>query len=341
MKKLRVALETQFTNGMPTGLGAYASGLARSLRERDDVEVVELNDPRFDLWRFDRRVYWDQVRVPALARRANADVVHLTGGTAPAFSRGPIVLTVHDLVWMRGANRGRFYVRWYYGTLQSRFARRAAAVVVDTECARNDVADGLGLDAGRIHVAGVGIDAAFFTLGRQPSEPRFALCVGTVERRKDLGTAVRALAQVPELRLVSVGPFTPYADEVRAIAAQCGVSDRVEMRGYVDGATLLDLYSSASLLVFPSRYEGFGLPPMQALACGLPVAASRIPVVEEVASDCAIYAAVGDAAGFAEAMHAILRGSGADFAERGRARARLFSWASVAERVTAVYRSVT
>ena len=104
--RLRIALETQFKMGTPTGLGTYASGLARALQARDDVEVVELFDPAFDLWRFDRRVYWDQVRGPRLAARAGADVVHFTGGTLPLVTPRPVVLTVHDLVWLRGANRG-------------------------------------------------------------------------------------------------------------------------------------------------------------------------------------------------------------------------------------------
>jgi glycosyltransferase involved in cell wall biosynthesis len=340
LTRLRVALETQFTVGTPTGLGVYAGGLASALRRRDDLDLVELLDPRFDLWRFDRRVYWDQFRAASLCARADADVTHFTGGTLPVFARRPIVLTVHDLVWMRGANRGRFYVRWYFGALQAALARHADAIIVDTNAARADVADGLGIDDARISVVGVGVDEAYFGLERRPVDPPYVLCVGTVEQRKGLATAVRALARVPDLRLVSAGPFTPYADEVRAAAAECGVSDRVELRGYVDDATLQALYARASLLVFPSRYEGFGLPPLQALACGLPVAASRIDVVEEVLGDCATYAPPGDVAGFAEAYATILAGRLGDRVERGRARARTYSWASVADRVVAVYRAV-
>jgi glycosyltransferase involved in cell wall biosynthesis len=340
LRRLRVAVETQFAVGKPTGLGVYAAGLARALQARDDIDVVELSDSSFDLWRFDRRVYWDQVRAPSLAARAGADVVHFTGGTLPVRRPRPVVLTLHDLVWLRGVNKGRFYVRWYFGALQPRLARRADALVVDTEVARSDVAAGLGLDPARIFVAGVGVDESFLALTRLPDDPPFALCVGTVERRKDLATAVRALARIPGLQLVSVGPFTPYADEVRAVAAQSGVSDRVELRGYVDTATLRDLYSRAALLAFPSRYEGFGLPPLQALACGLPVVASRIPVVEEVLGDCAAYAEPGDVDAFAAAFTAVLGGVPADRIARGLARAQTFTWASVAQRMADIYRSL-
>lgn len=340
MKRLRVAVETQFAIGKPTGLGVYAAGLARALQAHDEIDVVELQDPSFDLWRLDRRVYWDQVRVPALAAAAAADVVHFTGGTLPVRRPKPAVLTLHDLVWVRGVNEGRFYVRWYFGGLQPRLARSADALVVDTDAARSDVASGLGVDPARIFVGGVGLDESFSSLTRTPADPPFALCVGTVERRKDLATAVRALARAPDLRLVSVGPFTPYADEVRAVAAQSGVSDRVDLRGYVDARTLLDLYSRAALLAFPSRYEGFGLPPLQALACGLPVVAARIPVVEEVLGDCATYVEPGDAEAFAAAFRSVLDGVPADRIARGVARARTFTWASVAQRMAAIYRSL-
>jgi glycosyltransferase involved in cell wall biosynthesis len=310
--------------------------LARALRERDDVDVVELRDDSFDLWRFDRRVYWDQIRAPALAARAKADVVHFTGGTLPVRLTHPTVLTLHDLVWVRGVNQGRFYVRWYFGEFQRRLARRADAIVVDTEAARADVADGLGVDPSRIHVAGVGIDESFFKIERHVEIPPFVLSVGTVEERKDLVTAVEAIARIPGVRLVSVGPLTPYADEVRATAARLGVSDRVSLRGYVDDATLRDLYSRAAALVFPSRYEGFGLPPLQALACGLPVIAARIPVTVEVLGDCATYVEPGDATATAAAIEAGLRTG--DSPPSACERAATFTWAAVTARLMHVYR---
>ena len=340
MTRLRVALETQFTVGTPTGLGVYARGLCRALRRRPDVELVELIDDRFDLWRFDRRVYWDQIRAPGLARRARPDVTHFTGGTLPLVGPRPVVLTLHDLVWLHEGSPGRFYTKAYFGPLQSRLARAADALIVDTDAARAEVAEKLRIDAARIHVCGAGVDEAFFGVRRQQGPERYALCVGTVEARKDLVTAVRALAGVPELRLVSVGPLTAYVHEVRAAAADAGADARLELRGYVDEAELLDLYGGAAVLVFPSRYEGFGLPPLQALACGLPVIAARTSVAQEVLGDCAVYFAPGDAHELADKVRAVIDAPDTWAGERGRARARTLSWTAVADRVHAVYRSV-
>jgi glycosyltransferase involved in cell wall biosynthesis len=340
---VRVAVETQYVVGNSTGLGAYAIRLFEALRRRRDLEAVALRDEHFDLWRFDRRVYWDQIRAPMLARSARADVVHFTGGTVPLIAPRRMVVTVHDLVWLRGANRGRAYVRWYFGRLQPSLARRAAAIVVDTDAARFDVADGLRISPDRIVVAGAAADDAFFSVVRRPDiGAPFVLSVGTVEERKDLITAVRAIARIPHVRLVSAGPHTAYAETVMREAALLGVAGRVEMRGYVDDATLLGLFAQASALVFPSRYEGFGLPPLQAQAAGLPVVAARGPVVAEVLGAHAWFAPAGDDRAFATELESVLRG-GADVdarVESARVHARSFSWDAVAERMSRVYHSV-
>lgn len=341
-RPIRVALETQFAVAQPTGIGVYARRLADALRARGDVEVIELRDARFDVWRFDRRVFWDQVRAPALARAARADIYHFTAGTLPLRPPRPTVLTLHDLVWLRGANRGRPYVRWYFGRLQPRLARRADVLVVDTDAARHDVADGLCIDCAKIQVAGAGVDERFFTLERRPTSPPFVLSVGTIEERKDLATAVRALARVPGLQLVAVGPRTPYARFVEAEAARLGVADRVELRGYVDDATLMELYAAATALVSTSTYEGFGLPPLQALACDLPVLAARIPVAEEVLGDCACYFEPGDAAQLGAVLQEVLAGNDVDVRRvaAGREHARRFTWNTVALKMVDVYKAL-
>jgi glycosyltransferase involved in cell wall biosynthesis len=340
---VRVAVETQFAVGTSTGLGTYATRLYEALARRADVDAVAVCDSTFDVWRFDRRIYWDQIRAPHLANRSGADIVHFTGGTVPVAAPRRTVVTVHDLVWLREANRGRPYVRWYFGSLQPSLVRRADAIIVDTIAARADVADGLRIPAERIVVAGAAADDAFFSIDRRPDAAApFVLAVGTVEERKDLITAVRTLARVPSLRLVSVGPHTPYVEKVRREAAMLHVSARVEFRGYVAESTLLELFSQTSALLFPSRYEGFGLPPLQAQAAGVPVVAASGAVIEEVLGEHAWYAPPGDDEAFAAQLLAVMRG-GAEVETRvaaARARARTFTWDAVADRVAQVYRSL-
>jgi glycosyltransferase involved in cell wall biosynthesis len=341
---MRVAVETQFAIGTPTGLGVYARNLYAALNQTAGIEAVALEDPRFDLWRFDRRVYWDQIRAPMLANRARADVVHFTGGTVPALLPRRAVVTVHDLVWRRRANRGRPYVHWYFGDMQRVLVRRAAGIVVDTNAARDDVSDGLDVAPDRIFVAGAGVDQRFFEVVRNPDvSPPFILAVGTIEERKDLITAVRAIASLSsEAVLVAAGPHTPYAESVAREAERLGVSSRVRLLGYVDDAHLLDLYSRASAFVFPTRYEGFGLPPLQACAAGLPVVASDIPVVREVLGPSVRYCEPGDDRAFGAALAAALAAPDDGLAQISAARehARTFTWASVAQRLAGFYRGL-
>ncbi len=339
MKQLRVAVETQYTVGMATGLGIYARRLVEALRRRDDVEIFEIIDPSFDVWRFDRRLYWDQLRAPWLSRAIGADISHFTGGTLPLRTPHPVVLTLHDLAWLQAYGQGRPYIGWYFGALQSRIARRADAIVTDTECSRFEIADALKVHHSRIVVAGAGVDASFFSIQRQLDASPFLLSVGTVEQRKDLVTAVKVISLLPGLRLVSVGPKTPYVNEVLKTARALDVVERVEVRGYVDEETLISLYARATALIFPSRYEGFGLPPLQALAAGLPAVTSCIPVLQEVLADCAWYAPVADVTAFAKCVEKITQGGQEVTAriDRGRDQARRFSWDSVAEKVMAIY----
>jgi glycosyltransferase involved in cell wall biosynthesis len=342
MRPLRVALETQFAYGTGTGLGTYAARIAAALRERPDVELVELAKPELDIWRFDRRVVWDQFVVPALARRAKADVIHFTGGTLPLRPPHPCVLTVHDLAWLAGAMRGRAYTRWYFAGIQRAAMRRADRLAADTETARAEIAQRLGISPEKIAVTGAGVDDRWFGVARSSASQPYALCVGTVERRKDLETAVRALALMPQLRLVSAGMQTPYANDVRRVIAECGLADRVELLGYVGEAALFDLFAGAAALLLPSRYEGFGLPALEALAAGVPVVASDIAVFREVLGECALFALPGDAAAFADALVRVITDAPGtrELIERGRMRARSFTWRSVAQRLVDLYRSL-
>jgi glycosyltransferase involved in cell wall biosynthesis len=342
VSRLRVAIETQYARGTATGLGVYATALAKALEARTDVDVVELHDPRFDVWRFDRRVYWDQIRAPRLAAAAHADVVHFTGGTLPLHAPHPCVVTVHDVAWLREAVEGRAYSQLYFGAFQRWLVRRADAIATDTAVVRDDILSLLRLPGSRVVVCGCGVDSSWFEVGRARCEPPYLLCVGTVEERKDLVTVVRALAELPTIRLVSAGPHTGYAARVRAEAEAIGVNGRVELRGFVDDATLRSLYAGAAALLFPSRYEGFGLPALQALAAGVPVIASDLPVLREVLGDWAFFAPAGDSSAFAECVRSIMRGGVEVDALTlgGRAHAQRLDWPHVAERMVQLYRAV-
>ena len=217
LQRVRVALDAQLAVGTATGIGTYQRDLARALAAAG-IDVRTLQFPALDPWRFDRRVVWDQLLLPWLAARSGAGVLHAASGTLPLVRTLPVVVTVHDMAWLRVQAHTRAYARAYFGGLMKRLYRGAAAIMTDSAFARDEFLELAG-PRENVQVVYPGVDERFAALARRPRARPFALVAGTVERRKNLLRAVETLAAVPELDLVAVGPPTPYLDEVRARVA--------------------------------------------------------------------------------------------------------------------------
>lgn len=337
-----VALDTQLTVGTATGAGVYARDLAAALRAAG-VDTRELRAPWLNPWRFDRRVLWDQALLPLAAARSHATVLHATAGTMPLLRTLPTVVTVHDLAWHRVQSHTRAYARSYFGTLQSRAYRHAAAIVTDSEFSATEYRTLVDPHA-TVHVIHPGVDPRFATIDRHPTDPPFALVVGTVERRKNLGILIEALPNIPDLRIVSVGPPTPYADELRERAAQLNVANRIDFRGYVDEPTLDALYTTATLALIPSTYEGFGYALAEAMCAALPAIAadgSSLPELATIAPGAPIpLLAPNDPTAWSDAIAEVLRTR--DAAQRRATAIRphailAFSWSAAAQAMRAIY----
>ena len=333
-----VALDTQLAVGTATGIGVYQRDLLTALRAAN-VDVRALSAPWLDPWRFDRRVLWDQVLLPLAAARSGATVLHASGGTLPLIRTLPVVVTVHDTAWLRVQSHARGYARAYFGTLQAHAYRTAAAIVCDSQFSADEYRE---LVDPRANPAVVypGVDPRFAALARRPGELPFALVVGTVEARKNLLVLVEALPALPELRIVAVGPHTPYARTVLARAVELGVADRLELRGYVPAAALDDLYARAACALVPSRYEGFGYALAEALCAGVPALAARSSSLVEVAGGGVPLIEPADAAAWTGAIRTLL--ADRDGAERRAQALRApsaarFGWDAAAAALRIVY----
>ena len=296
----------------------------------------------YDPWRFDRRVIWDQVLLPLYALRSGARLLHCTSGSVPLFASLPIVVTVHDVAWLRGIqSHAPSYARWYFGPFSAQRWRRARRLIVDSHFTRDELLGLVAIDPARVVVVHPGVDSAFMHVVRRPGPSPVVLCVGTIERRKNAAVVIEALASIPGARLVCAGPPTSYQAECESLARRLGISDRVTFSGYLEPAELLELYATATLAVAPSRYEGFGYAAAQALCAGIPLLAARSSSLIEVVQDDATLLAPDEPNAWADAMRTII-GAQSDANQRAAdarpgATAR-FAWQRAAAETAAVYR---
>jgi len=283
----------------------------------EGVEAVRLGTPLQEL-----RMAWT---LPRLLRRLRPELAHFQHALPLGWS-GPSVVTLHDLSFETDtAVMGRLD-RVVFRAVVPRAARRADHVLVVSERTRRDVEERYGVPRERITVTPNGVDPSFTPDG--PGEG-YLLFVGAIQRRKDPLAALEAARSVG-LPLVVAGP-----EKEPALAAQLRAGG-ADLRGYVTKPELARLYRGAAALILPSRFEGFGLPVLEALACGTPVVAAAEPALREVAGDAAVYAEDGD---FAAAVRRALAERDR-LAAAGPARARLFSWEETARRTAEAYRAV-
>jgi glycosyltransferase involved in cell wall biosynthesis len=267
------------------------------------------------------RMAWSLPRLLRRVRPALAHFVHAIPPRCPC----PAILTVQDLSFARRPELMGLADRLVFRRVVPRAARRAARVLAISERTKRDLVELYGLPEERVVVTPLGVDPAFGP--GDPAPDSYLLFVGAIQPRKDPLAAARVARELG-LRLVVVGPEKDagLATELRSAGA--------ELRGYVPKDELARLYRGAACLVFPSQYEGFGLPVVEAMASGTPVVAAPDPALQEVAGDAAVFAEAGDLAAAVQRALADrdrLRAAGLE-------RARRYSWEETARRTLAVYR---
>jgi glycosyltransferase involved in cell wall biosynthesis len=277
--------------------------------------------------------------LPRLLRRLRPCVAHFQHVVAPQCPC-PAVVTIHDLSFERHPELMSRRDRFVFRTMVPRSVRRAARVLAVSESTKRDLIEHYRVSEERIVVTPNGVDSLFRPEGDRRDGAPYALFVGTLQPRKDPIAALEALALVGgDLRLILVGPDKGSGDEARRTASKLGLNGRVEFAGHVEQQELAELYRGAACLVFPSRYEGFGLPVVEAMASGTPVVATTAGSIPEVAGDAAVLVEPGDSVALAGGIERAL----ADrerLVRAGLKRAQLYSWVETARRTLAVYREL-
>jgi glycosyltransferase involved in cell wall biosynthesis len=305
------------------------------------------------------KLWFEQVSFPRACRRQGVDLAHVPYFASPLFPTTPTVVTVHDLIPMLlPAYRGSILVR-LYTLLVAIAAKRADMVLTDSQASKWDIVHLLDIPAERVRVIYLAADDTYqpvldehrLAAARQKYglPESYLLYLGGFDQRKNVPTLLKAFAQLARFSgafLVVAGRLpeegSGFFPDPRPITQELGIEERVVFAGWVPEEDKPALYSGARALVFPSFYEGFGLPPLEALACGTPVIASNRGSLPEIVGDGGLLLEPDDVKGLAEAMEKLLNDDTLweDLRGKGLAHAARFSWEKAARETLAVYQEV-
>jgi glycosyltransferase involved in cell wall biosynthesis len=365
---LRVALDATPLLGQPTGVGVFCLGALTALGERADLDVqafavswrlrqgIEARLPPGVVVRQRAmparplRAAWLRAELPPIEWFVGpVQVVHGTNFVVPPTHRAARVVTVHDLTMVRFpqlSNAGTLV----YPELIRRAVAHGAWVHAVSAYVAAEVVETFGVDPARVRAVHSGVppmavpDRSVVARLHPPVGGRIVLAIGTVEPRKDLPGLVRAFEQVagdrPDVSLVLAGPEGWGTDQLADAIAASPFAGRIVRTGWLDDASLAGLLQAATVLAYPSVYEGFGFPPLQAMAAGVPVVATRAGALPEVLGEAAAFVDVGDIDRLAETLAEVLDSDErrAALVAAGRDRVAGYTWDACAAGLAALYR---
>jgi glycosyltransferase involved in cell wall biosynthesis len=372
---MRVGIDYTSAVRQGAGIGRYTRGLIRALAELDRENRYVLfsagRDPRRDDWPAnvayralpltDRHlaILWQRLRLPLPVELVTGavDVFHSPDFVLPPVWRARTALTVHDLSFMRYPECSSPPLLEYLMRSVPRSVARADLVLADSESTRRDVIELLGVPEDRVRTLYAGVEERFSRPVAQEAVAAararygiarpYILGLGTLQPRKNFPTLIRAYHLLREAHgvdhcLVIGGGRGWLDDAIYATIAELHLEDDVALPGFVDDADLPALYSGADVFAFPSLYEGFGIPILEAMACGTPVVSADASSLPEVAGDAALLVSPHDTEGLADALWRLLDDDDlrATLVARGRRQVEQFGWPSAARALLEAYTSL-
>ena len=357
-RPLRLAFEaSSAATPRPTGIGRYITSLVPAVGRAlgGAVRLCLLYKAsrlrsREDWWRpagFDLRTYPGD-RWPWPGR---CDLVHGLDGSVPLWRGARRVVTFHDLYVLRDDRAAPEWFRVRRRAAYRRAAGHAHGIIAVSEATRRELADVLDVPASRVYVVPQGVDARFRPQPEEAVERArrahgltgpYLLFVGSVSARKNTARLVRAFGRSrldSEMKLILAGEISYRGEATRRAVADCGLGDRVRILGYVPDQDLPALYTGARGFVFPTSWEGFGLPLLEAMACGTPVMAADRGAAAETSGGFAVFVDPDDEQAIAEGMVRLLEVP-ASRTEQATRHARSFTWERCARQTLEVYRNV-
>lgn len=376
---MHIALNGWFWDRLDTGSGQYVQRLAEALSAADSDVALDVFVPSWgatsppatppsNLRLVSRtasnsqfgKLYWEQVLMPRWAHQAGADLLHIPYWAPPLRSRIPVVVTAHDIIPMiLPAYRGSVRVR-AYTALVSATTPRTRLVLTDSLASRRDILNHLRISPDHVRAIPLAVDEAYEpSPAAQDQQLRYEmgvsapyiLYIGGFDARKNVPVILQAFSIVhracPNATLVIAGRLpakdTAFTPDPKRCARDAALPDRaVQFTGFITEAQKLALYRGARVFIYPSAYEGFGYPPLEALACGVPVVASDTSSLPEVVGNAGVLLPPQDVEGMAGALIQILIDDAFHeaLAQQALIQSRRFSWQLTAQATLDAYKEI-
>lgn len=366
-RKLRVVVDAVALSDAGTfGVNTYTVGLVEALSALDDVEVLllypwPLHHGTAKLARAGIRQIrfavpgaktkeWEQMLVPLLSLTTRCHLIHSPANVAPVLSPKPVVLTLHDIISYSGHSNISADSQRYLDTYGTRGVRRASAIITVSEFSRRQIAGFFGIDEAKIHVIFNAAAPEFFASGPKQApncdKPIILGCgslAPTKNARSTLMAFARIYAKYPGSKLMLFSVSSGSENTLRKLCATAEVpEDAIGFVSAPDDLSMSRVFAQSDLLLFPSLWEGFGMPVAEAFAAGTPVVTSREGALQEVSGGAALLVDPNDPAAIAEAAIGMLENTDLwnKMCNLGRQRATFFTWQRVAAQTAEIYRRV-
>jgi glycosyltransferase involved in cell wall biosynthesis len=371
---MRIGIDATALPPQPVGAGNYIIQLIRALAKADfNAQLVIFAQKRsralIDLpvknsieWRIVKdmspgsRMIWEQSRLPALVNNTNLDLLHSLHYTRPLRLSCASVVTFHDMTFFLFPQLHTRARRLFFPTAMRTSARQADAIITVSESTRQDAIRLLSIDPGKVFTTQLGVDPTFRPINdigemddvaaKYDLHENFILYLGTIEPRKNLPVLIRAFRQLVDSgskhKLVLVGKYGWMYKEVLDLVDDLDLENMVRFTGYIPQEELPLVYNLASLFVYPTKYEGFGLPALEAMACGVPVITTKIASLPEIVGDAGILIPSNNIEELFNAMSRVLEDQALreKLTSDGQLRAKKFSWERTAQLTWQVYQQV-
>ena len=363
---MRIGINGRFLLTKKTGVQRAAYNLVKALFEMDDeneyylftsndqINNKEWDKPNVTVIGSDIRYgenfknhLWEQIVLPKLAKKYEVDILHSIANIAPLFYKGDSIVHIHDLCFVVNPQWYSYSFRTLYNWIVPRLARKATKVVTNSNNSKNDLLQFCKITADKVELIYWAVDQTFEQVVEsnevKPVEGEYILYVGSLEPRKNISMLIKSYELMrknnPDIspKLVLIGGDNPLFADVKLQVRD--FAEDIIFKGYVSDSLLKSYYRNALVVAYPSLYEGFGLPPLEAMASGSPVMTSNTSSLPEVVGDAAILVNPHDKEQIAESLGRIVRDPDLrmKLREKGADRVRKFNWARVARNIVGIY----